>query len=228
MKSKAFNMFRNFGKYGLAGLGLAATVAGTAAVVSADSDSEFPVCRAHIPTSDFPPFRKWNFNWDRYVMIRIVQHATNQMYFFQVFNDCMVSHRMEPLEDGPIWPNPCQTPQDNKIPKCRRNLILIRHGQYLTAGNDDCEHTLSCIGQEQAAITGKKLDQMGIKFKSITCSGLTRAIQTANIIMENMECSSKSLNLRKDPLLNEGTPCVPEPPYRNLDIWNPTARVMVT
>lgn len=110
------------------------------------------------------------------------------------------------------------------MPKARRNIILIRHGQYNQKGDGDKCQTLTSLGEEQAALVGKKLSSMGIRFNSIVSSSLTRAIQTANILLQNMEGQQCKLEVR-DPLLSEGSPCVPEPPYSKPEIWNPLQRV---
>lgn len=160
---------------------------------------------------------------------------------------------MDPQREGSIWPvnsddgrscncrNSCPdcncrdngnadyVMEDDYPIKARRNLILIRHGQYNTSGEDDCSHTLTELGQQQAVITGKKLASMGIKFNSITSSTMRRAIQTATIILENIDSENKrDLKLEiKDPFLCEGTPCIPEPPYRKPELWNPPERVKI-
>jgi len=224
-------LLRSLRKFGAIGAGVAASITGAVVAVKATSS---PSCseaccanscrpkmqQSHFPEIDRPPFQKWNFNWDR----------------------------MEPGQGGLIWPMPPTATNEKKLstsklsayrdcndnvtddyPKARRNLILIRHGQYNAAGDDDCKHTLTELGREQAAFAGKKLASMGIKFTSITCSTLTRAIQTSNIILQNIDIGKqKDLKLEtKDPLLSEGTPCIPEPPYHNPELWNPPERDVV-
>jgi hypothetical protein len=109
-------------------------------------------------------------------------------------------------------------------PKAKRNVILVRHGQYNQAGDDDDGHTLTKLGEEQAVLAGKRLKASGIKFNSIVASGMTRAIQTANIIAK--EIGQEGLKVEvKDSILNEGPPCIPEPPYRNAQLWDPDFNV---
>lgn len=96
----------------------------------------------------------------------------------------------------------------------------------LLAGDDDCQHTLTNCGQEQAKLVGKRLAKWGLKFTSITSSGMTRAIQTAEILLKEMEKEYPELKLKvRDPILNEGPPCIPEPPYRNRKLWDPDFNV---
>lgn len=103
---------------------------------------------------------------------------------------------------------------------------MIRHGQYNQKGDDDDCHTLTKIGEEQALLLGKKMAASGIKFTSILSSGMTRAIQTSELMLKEMKNEYPGLILeKKDPLLNEGPPCIPEPPYRNKELWDPDFNV---
>ncbi|ODN05143.1 Serine/threonine-protein phosphatase PGAM5, mitochondrial [Orchesella cincta] len=198
-------MFRNIVKLSAISAGVVASIAGTVAVVNAKSNCDDlgqKNKRYSFPEADLPNFKKWNWNWDR----------------------------LEPGSPG-IWPEsnkpdePCSETSGKSVPKARRNIILVRHGQYNTDDTDDDKnHTLTALGQEQAALTGQKLNSMGIKFDSITSSKMIRAIQTACTMLENMktqDCLKLEVN---DPLLNEGVPTIPEPPYRRPDLWCPEPR----
>lgn len=124
----------------------------------------------------------------------------------------------------------CSKSDDNiKFPTARRNIFLIRHGQYNQKGEDDNCHTLTSTGEEQATLLGKRLANSGITFTSFLCSGMTRAQQTAELMLKEMKSKYPCLNLEiKDPLLNEGPPCIPEPPYRNRELWDPDFNVKNT
>jgi len=60
-------MLRNFGKLSAIGAGVVASIAGTVAVVNAKSNCDEPgqSKRYSFPEADIPPFKKWNWNWDR-------------------------------------------------------------------------------------------------------------------------------------------------------------------
>jgi len=111
--------------------------------------------------------------------------------------------RMEPEPDA----NNNETVQT----KAKRNIILIRHGQYNLMGDTDKERYLTQLGLEQARLTGLRLAELALPFTSISVSRMTRAIQTTEQI-------SKALPnvpvLPQDGLLNEGAPIAPEPPKR--------------
>ena len=89
-------------------------------------------------------------------------------------------------------------------------MILIRHGQYNLAGKGDAQNYLTNHGREQAAITGRRLKDLGLKFTSLTSSSMCRARQTAEIILKEL-CDS-TVTFTIDPLLCEGQPIPPDPP----------------
>lgn len=94
-----------------------------------------------------------------------------------------------------------------------RTLYLIRHGEYdhhdtLAA---DVGKGLVPLGREQAELTAKRLDRMGIHFDTLFVSSLTRARETAAIIAKKL----KYLEPRVDPDLSECTP-----PTRREDIMD--------
>ena len=92
-----------------------------------------------------------------------------------------------------------------------------RHGQYNLDGESDCDRTLTKLGEVQAAATGKRLKELGIKFNSLFVSNMSRALQTSEIIKQELfkDCD---LSFESDPLLREGPPCQPEPPVSH---WKP-------
>ncbi|CAL8069852.1 unnamed protein product [Orchesella dallaii] len=197
-------MFRNFRKLSAIGAGVVASLAGTVAVVNAKSNcDESGQKRYNFPEADLPHFKKWNWNWDR------LQPGTPGIWTGSNKSD-----------------SDCTSESSGKaVPKARRNIILVRHGQYNTDDKDDDQnHTLTALGEEQAAMTGRRLSSMGIKFTSIISSKMIRAIQTASIIVENMKTQDSLCLEINDPLLNEGVPCIPEPPYTRPDLWCPEPR----
>jgi len=110
---------------------------------------------------------------------------------------------------------------EEKRAKAIRHIILIRHGQYNMSGTNDKERYLTALGETQAELTGKRLKNSGITFESLICSTMTRAIQTAEIILK--EVSQKDLCVEAhDPILREGAPCLAEPPVGN---WHPELHV---
>lgn len=95
--------------------------------------------------------------------------------------------------------------------KATRNIILIRHGQYFL---DTDKKNLTPLGREQAALLGKRLAESGMKFDSLVMSTMTRATETAEIILElfpNLKRTSCSL-------IEEGPPY---PPVPAVDHWKP-------
>ena len=88
--------------------------------------------------------------------------------------------------------------------KANRILVLVRHGQYHQEGETDAQHFLTPLGRRQADVTGQRLallyarylrrtDETGTEvtdkknFKLVK-SSMTRATETANIILEHLHC----------------------------------------
>ncbi|XP_066465882.1 serine/threonine-protein phosphatase PGAM5, mitochondrial isoform X2 [Tiliqua scincoides] len=100
--------------------------------------------------------------------------------------------------------------------KATRHIFLIRHSQYNMEGHDDKDRTLTCLGREQAELTGKRLASLGLKFDKIVHSSMTRATETTNIICKHLPGVKKS----STDLLREGAPIEPNPPTSH---WKPEA-----
>jgi len=115
--------------------------------------------------------------------------------------------------------------------KANRILVLVRHGQYNQEGKTDEENYLTQLGRRQADVTGqrlallyarylKKTDETGKEvtdkknFKLVK-SSMTRATETANIILEHLPGDIQHSSCD---LIREGPPCPPEPPITS---WNP-------
>ncbi|CAF1031210.1 unnamed protein product [Didymodactylos carnosus] len=89
-----------------------------------------------------------------------------------------------------------------------RNLYLIRHGQYYDNAKQLSDMKLTPLGREQAVYTGKRLNEMKLKFNRLIHSGMVRARETAEIITENLQ---QTIELTEDKNLTEGLPIAPEP-----------------
>jgi broad specificity phosphatase PhoE len=66
-------------------------------------------------------------------------------------------------------------------------------------------------GREQAVNTGKRLNELTKKFKftKLHHSDMIRAIETANLIRQELKLEDLSVSM--DPFLAEGAPIPPEP-----------------
>lgn len=91
----------------------------------------------------------------------------------------------------PVLKSPPSTPNDqgNKTAitqRRERHILLIRHGQYVYSPDvdDDAERVLTDVGRRQAALTGKRLANLGVQFDRIWVSTMTRAKETADIIKD--------------------------------------------
>jgi len=118
-----------------------------------------------------------------------------------------------------------------------RHVFLIRHGHYHSKERTDRQKKLTQLGREQLKYTGKRLKEVGFDYSSVVSSTMTRAKESANIILEQLGTenddgrkemrqdkdlgpSRVSLSFATDKLLEEGAPLPPEPP---LDFWQPKA-----
>jgi len=218
MASKTTRILRSLGRFGAVGAGIAASIAATVVVVKASAkpkQTQTVWSGNAFPCDNYTAVKKWNFNWDG------LQFGDTGVWSPPPKS---TSDMDKACDEGF-----CDSPTEESVPKARRNIILVRHGQYNQDGLDiDDGHTLTSLGQEQAAFVGKKLDTMGVKFSSITSSGMIRAKQTACTLLKNMKTQCHLKLDVNDPILNEGCPCVPEPPYRRLDVWNPCPREVMT
>ena len=104
-----------------------------------------------------------------------------------------------------------------------RHLILIRHGQYDMSHKQDELRVLTELGHQQAAITGKRLNELQTAtkktFNLIIHSTMKRAIETSNDIIKAMDVVPQVISCD---LLREGSPCRPEPPSSS---WKPETHV---
>ncbi|CAF1223179.1 unnamed protein product [Rotaria sp. Silwood1] len=107
-----------------------------------------------------------------------------------------------------------------------RHYYLIRHGQYFDNARTLNDMKLTLLGKEQLEYTGKRLNQMNIKFDRLIHSGMVRAYESAIII--NQQFDSK-LELIEDKNLSEGLPVAPIPyagiSQRDVDAFGDRARI---
>ncbi|KAH8405094.1 hypothetical protein KR222_000918 [Zaprionus bogoriensis] len=88
-----------------------------------------------------------------------------------------------------------------------RHIVLVRHGEYKSTpeGNH-----LTNLGRLQAHRTGQRLNEMGITWDHVVVSTMTRAQETAMIILKQINFDP--LKMKRCDLLPEGTPCPADPP----------------
>lgn len=90
--------------------------------------------------------------------------------------------------------------------KAIRHIVLIRHGQY-NYGESDKERFLTELGRAQAKLTGERLAELKIPIDDVVISTMTRAQETAKIILKQLPAGS--FDIVNDPLIEEGAPVEP-------------------
>lgn len=131
------------------------------------------------------------------------------------------------------WDNPTQRGIKPRSSRIKRQILLIRHGQYQNEKSkvDDSARTLTALGERQARATGEYLRKLFdeksafiepgiVEPKNFYVSNMTRAKQTSNIILEAMYPGNNAKLIGKktakeDPILRERFPCDTEPPSRH-------------
>lgn len=125
-----------------------------------------------------------------------------------------------------------------QTPKANRNIILIRHGQHVRAVQEPTARRLTDKGEVETVRSGqplsncrgvfegkqqvletarhlKELQRLGFitSFSSIVSSGMIRAVESAELLFKELsqDASVMPWNLGSDNLLNEGSPCPPDP-----------------
>uniref|UniRef100_A0A1I8PC45 Serine/threonine-protein phosphatase PGAM5, mitochondrial n=1 Tax=Stomoxys calcitrans TaxID=35570 RepID=A0A1I8PC45_STOCA len=121
-----------------------------------------------------------------------------------------------PKNDSPQEQNHYNSELEKACPKFARHIILIRHGEYLDLGDSDETHRLTSRGRLQAEYTGKRLHEMGIKWDKVIASTMTRAQETAEIILKEIDFNPK--DVKHCPYIREGAPIPPQPPVGH---WRP-------
>lgn len=126
------------------------------------------------------------------------------------------------------WDSPGKRGLQKRSSKIKRQVILIRHGQYQNEKNreaGDSAKTLTPMGEKQAMVTGAYLwdlfkdahstaaiEGKVAEPKFFYVSDMTRAQQTAKIILKSFPKKFRS-RLTTDPILREKFPCDPQPAY---------------
>ncbi|CAG2247796.1 PGAM5 [Mytilus edulis] len=87
-----------------------------------------------------------------------------------------------------------------RSPHVRRHIFLVRHGQYKVQGRTDLEQSLTSLGERQADLAGKRLQEYGYTYTRLVSSSMTRAKDTARIIKETIN----AIQTVKTDLLTEG------------------------
>ena len=116
---------------------------------------------------------------------------------------------------------PSKSAEENKEvvkPKASRTLILIRHGQYIWDPDYPEKRILTELGKKQAAVTGRRLKELGYSYDMLHFSTMPRATETAQIIMQSLA----GVETRSCELMREGAPIRPEPPHKS---WKPETYV---
>uniref|UniRef100_A0A7S1MIX5 Serine/threonine-protein phosphatase PGAM5, mitochondrial n=2 Tax=Neobodo designis TaxID=312471 RepID=A0A7S1MIX5_NEODS len=121
------------------------------------------------------------------------------------------------------WDNPSERGLPTQSRSVKRQLVLIRHGQYERekSAKSDSEQTLTELGRLQAEETGKYLARAiatsplfrTTSVSAVHVSDLTRAQQTCSTLIDAMGDAAPKLTPAVDPLLREIFPCDPQPPY---------------
>ena len=104
-------------------------------------------------------------------------------------------------------------------PLGKRVFTLVRHSQYQRIQGDINDNKeLTELGKKQAILTGQRLKDLDIKFDKIYTSKFTRAQQTCNLIVNELENNDVSQIIYNGDL-NEGLPTMIEPfvNYRTRD-----------
>jgi len=156
-------------------------------------------------TTGVIPSVKWDWNWDKREPTSLVKPLNKNKRDLNNNSENTansVTHDQESL--------------DKVKPTASRHLIFIRHGQYNLEGATDIDRYLSELGREQAALTGERLKDLSLPYTRFVHSTMTRATETAEIIMDKMDKVDETVE--KCDLLREGAPIPPEPP---IGTWRP-------
>jgi len=179
--------FLRFGKW------IGAAAIGTSLITVVNCSTQWNTSNPSVVPDGFP---KWDYNWDKREPYSLIKPSKRN----KSASDEEKENKLE-----------------SKKAKAVRHILLIRHGQYVLKGATDCEKILTPLGQQQAALTGERLKSLEIKFTSLLCSDMTRAIETTEIVKANLNQPGLEISTR-DPLLREGAPILPEPPVSH---WHP-------
>lgn len=112
---------------------------------------------------------------------------------------------VKPLQENPSpeLENEYNKKLEKQTPRSIRNVILIRHGQYIF-GDTDEERKLTEIGKQQATFTGKRLNELAIPIDNVVVSTMTRAQETANLIIKQLPKKETVIERKDCKMLEEG------------------------
>ncbi|BFG05639.1 serine/threonine-protein phosphatase Pgam5 mitochondrial [Drosophila madeirensis] len=94
--------------------------------------------------------------------------------------------------------------------KASRHIIMVRHGHYKKSKTSG--EQLTDLGRQQAKWTGKRLREWNISWDQVVVSTMTRAQQTSEIILKELNFDSRSV-IHTDEL-REGAPYLADPPSK--------------
>ena len=146
----------------------------------------------HSNTGTIMASPKWDYNWDR-----MEPHSS-----------------VKPIEGK-------DDKKEKAKPTATRHLILVRHGQFTVNGEPDSMHTLTALGKEQANYAGLRLKELALPHNNITHSTMTRATETAQIIIKHLP----NVSVTSCDLLREGYPIRHEPHEPNFGDYESEKRV---
>lgn len=169
--------------------GLLAAVKTTPAVSTAEAD-EVLASNSFLPRRSGP---RWDYNWDLREPASLLSRK-----------------QLRKVEETEGEAGVKRLLKENTA-KASRHILLVRHGQYNLKGATDEERKLTDLGRAQAKETGKRLKTMGFIFDRVVHSTMTRATETAQIILGELE-SEKVKSVSADVMLEEGMPYPVEPP----------------
>ncbi len=111
---------------------------------------------------------------------------------------------------------------DDKGSKVTHQVVLIRHGQYETAFNEDQDRHLTSLGKEQSTLSGIRLrellDHKVIhSIKTVYYSTMIRATETYEQISPSLP-PLQPHQIQACSMIREGAVCPPEPPSTNWDV----------
>ncbi|XP_037933388.1 serine/threonine-protein phosphatase Pgam5, mitochondrial isoform X2 [Teleopsis dalmanni] len=132
--------------------------------------------------------------------------------------DCREPHSLvRPLKnETPQEQNRYNIDLESMRTTATRHIILVRHGEYLDTGEKDVTHHLTDRGKKQSKYTGKRLKELDIKWEKIVVSTMTRAQETADVLLKEIDYNPKVI--KHCSFIREGAPIPPQPPVGH---WRP-------
>ncbi|GFQ82417.1 hypothetical protein TNCT_574661 [Trichonephila clavata] len=113
-------------------------------------------------TTSFQPSVKWNYNWDKRDYSTIMKPGNNK--------DGLPQNDEPKIKSGPT---------------ARRQILLVRHGEFDTSAEKDVDRHLTPLGREQANLVGQRLKDLNPNYTKLVRSTMTRAQETSDIILKH-------------------------------------------